>query len=120
MIPLNGDATTEQTTAHEIVTHVTLDVKEAQDNLLAAEIWQAYHANEHCAPEDIYEVSDLVMLSTKSHCCNYKCKGKTHIAKFMPWNDSPYTITHASLNTPNIHSNYQITRPPSLAFMPTY
>ena len=28
-------------------------------------------------------------------CCNYKCKGKTRVAKFMPRNDGPYTITHA-------------------------
>ena len=26
-----------------------LDVQEAQDNLLAAKITQAYHANQHCA-----------------------------------------------------------------------
>ena len=95
LIPLSANATAKQTTAHKIITCVTLDIKEAQDNLLAAKICQAYHANEHHAPEDIYEVGDLVMLSTKNRHCNYKCKGKTHIAKFMPWNNGPYTITHA-------------------------
>ena len=95
LIPLSIDATPEQTTAHKIITWVTLDIKEAQDNLLAAKIRQAYHANEHHAPEDIYKIGDLVMLSTENHCCNYKRKGKTHVAKFMPWNDGPYTITHA-------------------------
>ena len=110
------DATTEQTTAHEIVTHVTLNVKKAQDNLLAAKIQQAYHANEHRAPEDIYEVSDLVMLSTKNHRCNYKCKGKTHIAKFMPWNDGPYTITHAFPE----HSEYTLKLPNNLTTFPGF
>ena len=94
LIPLDIDATPEQTTAHEIITRVTLDVKEAQDNLLAAKICQAYHANEHHTPEDIYEIGNLVMLSTKNHRCNYKCKGKTCVAKFMPRNDGPYTITY--------------------------
>src|ERR1700676_1419363 len=75
--PLSENATTEQITAHDIITRVHLDVQEAQDNLLAAKIRQAYHANEHRAPEDVYKVGDLVMLSTENRHCNYKCKGKT-------------------------------------------
>jgi hypothetical protein len=35
------------------------------------------------------------MLSTKNCRHNYKRKGKTWVAKFMPQNDSPHTITHA-------------------------
>ena len=116
LIPLSVDATTEQTTAHEIVTHVTLDVKEAQDNLLAAKIWQAYHANEHCVPEDIYEVGDLVMLSTKNCCRNYKRKGKTRVAKFMPRNDGPYTITHAFPE----HSEYTLKLPNNPTTFPSF
>ena len=77
IVPLTKNAITKQITAHDIITCVHLDVQEAQDNLLTAKIHQAYHTNEHWAPKDIYEVSDLVMLSTKNHCCNYKCKGKT-------------------------------------------
>jgi Cu/Zn superoxide dismutase len=61
---------------------------------MAAKIHQAYHTNEHQAPEDVYEVGDLVMLSTENRRRNYKCKGKTRVAKFMPRNDGPYTITH--------------------------
>ena len=116
LIPLSADATTEQTTAHEIVTCVALDVKEAQDNLLAAKIWQAYHANEHRAPEDIYEVGDLVMLSTENCHHNYKCKGKTHVAKFMPWNNSPYTITHAFPE----HSEYTLKLPNNPTTFPSF
>jgi hypothetical protein len=47
IVPLAKNATTEQITAHDIITHVHLDVQEAQDNPLAAKICQAYHANEH-------------------------------------------------------------------------
>jgi hypothetical protein len=95
IIPLPRDASTEQVTAHDIITQVALDVQEAQDNLTAAKICQAYHANEHRAPEDTYEVGDLVMLSTENRRCNYKRKGKTRVAKFMPRHDGPYTVTHA-------------------------
>ena len=110
------DATTEQTMAHEIVTHVALNVKEAQDNLLAAKIQQAYNANEHHALEDIYEVGDLVMLSTKNRHCNYKYKGKTHIAKFMPWNNGPYTITHSFPEC----SEYTLKLPNNLTTFPSF
>ena len=92
--PLPSNATAEQTTAHNIISQVALDVQEVQDNLLATKIRQAYHANEHQAPEDVYKISDLVMLSTENWRWNYKRKGKMHVAKFMPRNDGPYTITH--------------------------
>ena len=104
LILLSKDATTEQTTAHEIMTHITLDVKEAQDNLLAAKIHRVHHANEHHTPEDIYEVGNLVMLSSKNYCCNYKHKEKTCVAKFMLQNNIPYTVTHAFLE----HSEYTL------------
>ena len=116
LIPLDIDATPEQTTAHEIITWVALDVKEAQDNLPAAKICQAYHANEHCAPEDIYEIGDLVMLSTENRCRNYKRKGKTRVAKFMPRNDGPYTITHTFPE----HSKYTLKLPNNLNTFPGF
>ena len=102
LIPLSTDATPEQTTAHKIITWVALDIKEAQDNLLAAKIHQAYHTNEHRTPEDAYKVGNLVMLSTENHRHNYK--HKTHVAKFMPQNDGLYTITHTFLE----HSEYTL------------
>lgn len=115
-MPLSADATTEQTTAHKIVTRVALNVKEAQDNLLAAKIHQAYHANKHHAPEDIYKVGDLMMLSTENCSCNYKCKGKTHVAKFMLQNDGPYTITHAFPE----HSEYTLKLPNNPNSFPSF
>jgi hypothetical protein len=64
-----------------------LNVKEAQDNLLAAKIQQAYHANAHWSPEIVYHEGDLVMLSTEHWHCNYKCKGKKWVVKFMLHSD---------------------------------
>ena len=95
LIPLPVDATPEQVTAHEIIERIELDVKQAQDALLAAKIRQAYNANDHRAPEIPYEPGDLVMLST-THCRrNYKRKGKKRVAKFMPRFDGPYTVVAA-------------------------
>jgi hypothetical protein len=42
-----ASASNAEVDAHEIITRLELDVKEAQVNLLAAKIRQAYHANEH-------------------------------------------------------------------------
>jgi hypothetical protein len=106
--PLTKNATTNEITTHNIITQVNLDVQKAQDNLLSAKIHQAYHENECWAPEDVYEVGDLVMLSTKNqHHCNYKCKGKTQVAKFMPWHDGSYTVTHMFPK----HSEYTLKLP---------
>jgi hypothetical protein len=82
--PLLRDTSVEHTTAHDIISWVALDMQEAQDNLMAAKICQAYHANKHQAPKDVYKVGDLVMLSTENHRRNYKHKGKTQVTKFMP------------------------------------
>ncbi|KAG5725083.1 hypothetical protein E4T56_gene10298 [Termitomyces sp. T112] len=60
-------ASKEKRTAHELIEKLQTDVKEAQDNLLAAKVQQAYHANARCADEEAYEVGDLVMLAMK-HC----------------------------------------------------
>ncbi|KIJ32225.1 hypothetical protein M422DRAFT_84471, partial [Sphaerobolus stellatus SS14] len=71
LIPAPADASADAITAQEIIARLQTDVKEAQDNLLAAKVRQAYHANEHRGAEDIYEVGDLVMLSTTHRRRNY-------------------------------------------------
>ncbi|KZV86156.1 hypothetical protein EXIGLDRAFT_593544, partial [Exidia glandulosa HHB12029] len=81
LLPLPADATQAEVDAHAIIQRLETDVKEAQDNLLAAKVRQAYHANEHRAPEDVYKVGDLVMLSTKHRRRNYKKGGKKRVAK---------------------------------------
>jgi hypothetical protein len=92
LIPAATNPTPAEADAREIITRLELDVKEAQDHLLAAKIRQAYHANEHRAPEIIYNEGDLVMLSTEHRRRNYKRKGKKRVAKFMPRSDGPYTV----------------------------
>ncbi|KIJ36103.1 hypothetical protein M422DRAFT_89425, partial [Sphaerobolus stellatus SS14] len=67
--------------AQIIIDKLRTDVSEAQDRLLAAKIRQAYHANQHRGPEDVYAVGDLVMLSTEHRRRNYKCSGKKRVAK---------------------------------------
>ncbi|GLB33353.1 putative retrotransposable element tf2 155 kda protein type 1-like [Lyophyllum shimeji] len=95
LVPEPADATPAEVDAREIIARLELDVKEAQDNLLTAKIRQAYHANEHRAPEKIYKPGDLVMLSTENRRRNYKRKGKKRVAKFMPRSDGPYTVIEA-------------------------
>ena len=95
LTPAPATETAAEVDARQIITRLELDVKEAQDNLLAAKIRQAYHANEHRAPEVTYQEGDLVMLSTENRRRNYKRKDKQHVAKFMPRNDGPYTVVKA-------------------------
>ena len=90
LAPASTTASASKLDARKIIAQLELDVKEAQDNLLAAKIRQAYHANEHQGPEIIYKEGDLVMLSTENRRHNYKCKDKKRVTKFMPHNDGPY------------------------------
>jgi hypothetical protein len=94
LVPLPADATPAEISAYEVLRHLEFDVQEAQDNLTATKVHQAYHANEKQADEIPYKVGDLVMLST-THCrCNYKHKGKKRVAKFMPRFDGLYEVMH--------------------------
>lgn len=95
LAPLPANATPEESTAQAIIARITTDVQDAQDNLLAAKIRQAFHANKHRAPEIAYAVGDQVMLSTKNRRNEYKRAGKKRTAKFMPRNDGPYTVVKA-------------------------
>ena len=47
LTPASTMVTTAEVDAPQIIAQLELDVMEAQDNLLAAKIHQAYHANEH-------------------------------------------------------------------------
>lgn len=95
LIPSTTTPTPAEVDARQIIAQLELDVKEAQDSLLAAKIRQAYHANEHRAPEIVYKEGDLVMLSTENRRRNYKQKDKKRVAKFMPRNDGPYSVVQA-------------------------
>jgi hypothetical protein len=91
--PLPNNATPDDITVHATIDKLNIDVHEAQDNLLAAKTCQAYHANQHCGKEIVYEVGQMVMLSMENRRWNYKQKGKKRVAKFMPQNDGPYLVT---------------------------
>ena len=78
-----------------MIQQLELDVKEAQDHLLAVKVRQAYHTNQHRSEEIIYEEGSLVMLSTKNRRRNYKKKGEKRVEKFMPHFDGPYTVVKA-------------------------
>ncbi|TFK18306.1 hypothetical protein FA15DRAFT_554663, partial [Coprinopsis marcescibilis] len=67
--------------AHEVVQLHELLVMEAQDNLLAAKVNQAFYANKHRGKEVIFNVGDLVMLSTKNRRRDYLSKGDKRTAK---------------------------------------
>jgi hypothetical protein len=107
IVHLNENVTTEQITAHNIITHIHIDIQEVQDTLLTPKICQEYHTNEHQAPEDVYKVGDLIMLSTENCHHNYKCKGKTQVAKFMLQHDGLYMVTHTFPE----HSEYTLKLP---------
>jgi hypothetical protein len=95
--------------AMETIDKVTNDFAEARDNLLLTKITQTHHSDTSRGPEPNYKFGDLVMLSTKHQCHEYKKKGKKQTAKFFPRWDGPFRVTHshpeASTYTLNIHSN---------------
>lgn len=96
-------------TAMVTIDKITNDVAEAQDNLLLTKITQAFHADTSRAPEPNYKLGDLVMLSTRHRCHEYKKKGDKRTAKFFPRWDGPFRIVQchpeASTYTLDIPSN---------------
>ncbi|KAJ3990722.1 hypothetical protein F5050DRAFT_1553434, partial [Lentinula boryana] len=54
---------------------------EARDNLHAAKVLQAYHADKDRGPCEIFEVGDLVLLSTLHRRQAYKKAGERRVAK---------------------------------------
>ena len=47
-----------------LISHITIDVNEVQDNLIAAKAFQAHYANTSRGCEVQYNVGDCIMLST--------------------------------------------------------
>ncbi|KIJ50025.1 hypothetical protein M422DRAFT_94605, partial [Sphaerobolus stellatus SS14] len=73
--------TSAEADAQTIINNLHTDIQEAQDRLLAVKIQQAYHANQHRGPEDVFQIGDLVMLSTANRRRNYMRNGKKRVAK---------------------------------------
>jgi|SRR5882762_1047306 len=74
-------------TAESVITRVNTDVKEAQDNLFKAKIFQEHYANANHGFEFVYKVGDHVIFSTFNRHCEYCQKGEKQSAKFFPWWD---------------------------------
>ena len=79
--------------AFERIERIQADVAEAKDNLMLAKLFQADHANRRRAPEDVYKVNDLVMLSTANRRKEYASTGSGRSAKLFPRHDGPYRVT---------------------------
>jgi hypothetical protein len=50
-----------------MISQLSTDVNETNDNLLQAKIFQTHHTNEHRTPEVMYQEGDKVMLLTLHH-----------------------------------------------------
>src|ERR1700735_4805202 len=75
-LPSDLAGTDEAALASTIIEQVTTDVEEAKDALLQAKANQAHFANTNRAPEEVYAIRDLVMLSTLHRRNEYKKKGE--------------------------------------------
>jgi hypothetical protein len=113
---LAEDGALKNICASQVIKHLALDVKEAQDNILWAKLLQSLTANEHCADDFLFEKGKRVVLSTLHRRHKYKSRDKKHVAKFMPHYDRPYIITDTA---PNI-STITIDLPNNPQMFPTF
>ncbi|TFK51253.1 hypothetical protein OE88DRAFT_1597060, partial [Heliocybe sulcata] len=83
MIPplVAPEATREALDAEHLLQNIRSIVADAQDNLLAAKVDQAFYANRSRGKEPEFKVGDMVMLSTKNRRREYKSKGQKRVAK---------------------------------------
>jgi hypothetical protein len=87
------DGALEDIWASQVIERLTLDVKEAQDNMLRAKLSQSLAANEHRTDDFLFEKGKRVVLFTL-HCRReYRSKDEKRVAKFMPRYNGPYTVT---------------------------
>lgn len=105
----NPHPSTEQASAFEIIQKLDLDCTEARDALIYAKVNQAHFANQHRSPEEVYQVGDFVMLSTRNRRRDYMQQGDGRTAKFMPRWDGKYRViaAHPETSTYRIDLNGQ-------------
>lgn len=106
----------EHQRAHALLSQLTHDVMEAQDNLLLAKAAQATSVNKTRAPTIALQTGDRVMLATKHRRREYIQKGDKRVAKFMPRYDGPYTVVDTHPET----STYTLDLPNSPNIFPTF
>lgn len=75
-LPVGLAGRKEAVDAASIIEQVVLDVQEAKDVLEAAKVAQADYAKVHQGVEDVFIVSDHIMLLTLHRCLEYKKKGE--------------------------------------------
>jgi hypothetical protein len=99
------DEIPEADAAINLINGLTLDITEAQDNLLVAKVAQAEFTNCHHGNKIVFKEGDKVLLLTEHRCHEYMQTGSGHSTKFMPHFDSPYIVTHSkscyTLDLPN-------------------
>ncbi|RDB19147.1 hypothetical protein Hypma_014227 [Hypsizygus marmoreus] len=116
LVPRDHALEPEDDAALQVIQAIHLDFSEAMDNMIAAKISQAHHANKSRAPEKPYKVGDLVMLSTV-HCRReYMQRKDGRVAKFMPRFDGPYKVITSHPET----SSYTLDLPPHSKIFPTF
>jgi hypothetical protein len=102
--------------AENLISQIHTDVMEAQDNLLQAKVFQEHYANSNRGAEFVYQVGDMVMLSTFNRRREYRKAGEKRTAKFFPRWDGPYKIIKAHPES----SSYTLDLPPGRNTFPTY
>jgi hypothetical protein len=70
--------------AMSVLQHLSDDLFQAKDNLIAAKTVQAYYANEYHSVDPGFAIGDHVWLNTANRRREYMEKGSGRAAKFMP------------------------------------
>ncbi|KAJ2927408.1 hypothetical protein H1R20_g9685, partial [Candolleomyces eurysporus] len=91
-------------------------VFEAQDNLLAAKIDQAYYANRKRGEEVVHSVGDRVLLSTRNRWKELKAGDPNRATKFLPCWIGPYSVVRANPST----STYTLDLPGDSNIFPVF
>jgi len=91
----------ETSTIIELIEHLALNVKEAQDNLLRAKINQAESVNRQRGIKVPYKKGDNILLLTEHRRYEYMQAGSRRAAKFMPRFDGLYLVTDVHLEKSN-------------------
>ncbi|KAJ3903843.1 hypothetical protein F5879DRAFT_779519, partial [Lentinula edodes] len=75
------NASTDALAARAFLEQINVTVREAQDNLTLAKVVQAFQADKHRGPCELFEEGDLVMLSTYHRREVFKKAGEKRVAK---------------------------------------
>jgi hypothetical protein len=89
---------------------------EAQDNLLAAKVDQAFYANRSRGEEVVYSVGDRVLLSTRNRRKELKVGDPSRVTKFLPRWVGPYTVVKTNPAT----STYTLDLPGDSNLFPVF